>query len=72
MIMLHRSLKRRTFLKLIGQLFAMAASLRLRHTLAVQHPQAAAQALGYGVGAYSQGEYPGYKTYLPLVNKENR
>lgn len=72
MIMLHRSLQRRTFLKLVGQLLAITASLRIRPTHAVQHPQAVVKVRGYGVGAYNEGEYPGYKMYLPLINKENQ
>ncbi len=72
MIMLHRSLPRRIFLKLVGQLVVMAATLRIRPTLALQHPQAAVKAQGYGVGAYNEGEYPGYKMYLPLINKETQ
>ncbi len=48
MLMLHHLLDRRTFLKLIGQLVAMAASLRFWHTIAMQHPQAVAKAQGYG------------------------
>lgn len=70
--MLHRSLHRRTFLKVVGQLVTIATSLRIRPTHAVQHPQAVAKAQGYGVGAYNEGEYPGYKMYLPLINQETQ
>ena len=73
MQLLHRLITRRTFLRLSAALSVIAAELHMKKTsIASQLDQSIPELGGYGVGAYSQGSYPGTinKIYLPIVSKE--
>lgn len=69
---LQQLINRRTFLKIMANLSALVASTGIRDVFTAQNQQQDSKTHDYGVGNYSQGEYPGYKTYLPLVSKENK
>jgi len=78
------TLSRRSFLKLLSQMFGLIAYLRMTWSTntkvqAIEPPlliqesaieQSPIQAHPYGAGLYGQGLYPEYHVALPLVNKE--
>lgn len=64
-------LTRRVFLKLFLYLAGLFVNLRSKSVNATQDQQVPVIG-GYGSGTYNQGEYPGYKIYLPLINKEDK
>ena len=69
MLTFHYPMTRRTFLKNGAILSAMTVGFKRKKAFAAP-PNSLNQA-GYGVGAYSNGDYPGYAIYLPLISKEN-
>lgn len=68
-MILHLMITRRLLLKLFLYLAGLFVNLRSKRVSAAQDQQVPAIG-GYGAGAYSQGEYPGYKIYLSLITKE--
>jgi hypothetical protein len=84
MAKLFPTLSRRAFLKLLSQMFGLAAYLRMiwstntkvqaieprPMTQGSAIEQSPIQAHPYGTGLYGQGLYPEYHVALPLVNKE--
>jgi hypothetical protein len=70
-MILHYQLNRRLFLKLFLSLPGLFVNLHNKRVNAAQDQQSPIIG-GYGSGAYSQGEYPGYKIYLSLITKEGK
>jgi hypothetical protein len=61
---------RRVFLKLFSYLFVVPVSLRTQHMVGEQSQTATHKAQSYGIGAYGTGEYPGYRTFFPLISQK--
>jgi hypothetical protein len=78
-------ISRRAFVKLSAQFLAFIAYARsiqvalsghnppgesLLHSAGASSIPLVSAPRPYGRGSYGQGVYPGYRTYIPLVNKE--
>jgi hypothetical protein len=62
------TITRRTFLKISAQLSLLIAGFPCSQAFAEQ--QNRLEQVGYGIGNYGSGAYPGYGVYLPLISKE--
>ena len=68
MSILHTLITRRSFIRVVTSTSVALINLDIKETFASPPPQRAVLTHGYGVDDYGKGEYPGYKSYLPLVN----
>jgi hypothetical protein len=71
LVILQRLLSRRHFLVIAGQVAALIGMGNNKSSLTAILSEQSTPVV-YGQDSYGQGEYPGYNTYLPLVNKENQ
>ena len=70
MSILHQAISRRAFLRLVARTTALTFLLRTRVSRSEETDQSLPHPMTYGAGAYGEGPYSGYQSYLPSVLQE--